>query len=764
MKPNLKWRNVIDTEKASLESEGNYGAAVRAQIYAVFNKLPLILLADFLVGTYFLIALLFMGGGWKAISWFGILVLSCGIRAAFVYGHKRNPGAILKSTKAVWNFVLSGAVIGGIVWSAIWLFLSSEAGLVEFGLVVLWQCGVLAGAAASLSISRKVFFAFITPPIVVTFISLGIQDASGVAILSGAFLAYVLFIVPLGLHIGSELNRGIAIELTNLSLEKELNRERKKLEQQDLQIVKQKAREKDLLHEKILADKKLLASAEERLLLLESIEEGIFGINSIGKVTFLNSSALGMLDYNEDDIVGEKVTRIIRRRGVRADTYLAQSDAITSCYQKGHSSNGIQGEFVGKGKKILPVRFSCWPINKEGRIIGAVVSFSDISKQREMEALLIQSQKMEAIGRITGSVSHDFNNLLTVIMGNLQFLRKHAIWDDRSLDLISRITTAARRGSDLVSRLLSYSKDQELILESHDINNLLLETKGFLTRVLGENIILELSMSSEDCFARTDKTQLQNAILNLCVNARDAMPEGGRLNISANKVRPAWGLVAGKPGASYIEISVRDNGVGMSDEVQEQIFEPFFTTKESDKGSGLGLSTVYGFLQQSGGNITVKSTLGNGTTFNLYLEESEPSKPIVEVKPETSAAKYHGTILVVEDDDNVRSVAAHMLVDAGFEVVTAKDGKSGLLQFHKHPEIDLIFSDIMMPGGMTGIEMAQKILKKRPDAPILLATGYAEKVLRDSIPQVENVICVPKPYDTNEIPKVAHSLIDKVAS
>ncbi|MCG8414263.1 MAG: ATP-binding protein [Pseudomonadales bacterium] len=750
------------------KSEGalfSSSAVTRIQVHSTLRKLPLILLADMLVGTYLFIALVAITGSWLPAYWYGLLSTSCFVRALFVYGHNRHPNRVLSHLRSRWYFIFVGATVGGFVWSCIWFFLPPQAGSVEYGLVVLWQCGVLAGAAASLSIIKRVFFAFIASPIVITLAFLISEGISAHSVLAGAFVAYVLFIIPLALHIGHELNRGFSLEHAYTNLEKDLKLDRRRLKNRESELVQRRLREQDLIQDKVHADKKLQAAAEERLLLLESIEEGIFGINSIGKITFINTSALDLLGYNEDDIVGERAIKLIRRRGVNADLFIEWSNAFTACYQKGTSSNGIQSEFIGRNEKILPVRFSCWPINKEGRIIGAVVSFSDITKQKEMEELLIQSQKMEAIGRITGGVSHDFNNLLTVIMGNLQFLRKLAGTDARMLDLISKIMNAARSGADLINRLLGFSKEQKLTLETHDVNTLLLDVKSFLTRILGENIQFQLNLSDEDCFAVTDKTQLQNAILNLCVNARDAMPDGGTLTISASKAVPDWAAVEGNGGAEYIELTVEDSGTGMSSEVQAQIFEPFFTTKRTDQGTGLGLSTVYGFLRQSGGNITVSSELEKGTVFKLYVPSATTEEIVTKQIPSFEQdAKYQGTILVVEDDDNVRSVAAHMLVDAGFEVVTAKDGHSGLQQFKNHPEIDLVFSDIIMPGGMTGIEMAKRILKKKPNAPILLATGYTEQILKDSIPKSGNIICVPKPYDTNELPKVAHSLIDKVAS
>jgi PAS domain S-box-containing protein len=728
-----------------------------AQTQAIIIRLPLILVADMLAGLFLLLALSLMLQSSQMLIWFASLGLSCAVRGVIAYHLIRRPDASI-TAKRKRRFVLIGSGVGGLVWASIWFIMPPTAGYVEYGLVVLWQCGVLAGAAASISISTPVFSVFIASPIVVSIAKLILEFSSISGILMGAFLSYVLFIIPLGLHIGSELRQGIRFRLENEILEENLRFEHNKLTEQESELAAQRLREKQLIDEKKHTGHKLQAAAEERLLLLESIEEGVFGVNNTGKVTFANSSALRMLQYEEDDIIGVRVTRLVRRRGGDADEFIKTSNAMTASYESGQSSIGQQGQFVSSTGEVLPVRFSCRPIrNNEHRIIGSVVSFTDTSKQLEMESALIQSQRIEAIGRITGGISHDFNNLLTVIIGNLQFMRKQPDLNPRMTELIKRTLDAARSGADLVSRLLGFSKEQQLDLETHDINILLLDIKSFLERILGENISFRLELPKEDCLAVTDKIEFQNAIFNLCVNAKDAMPDGGILKIEVSKTQSAR--------KEFIKLAIRDNGTGMPDDVKEHVFEPYFTTKSKEKGFGLGLSTVYGFIKQSGGDILVTSQPGKGTTFSIFLPSSaEVVKP--NHIPETilDNRQYSGTILVVEDDDSVRNVAVQMLLDAGFEVITAKDGRSGLEQFRDHPEIDLVFSDIVMPGGMTGIEMAKRILQKRPDAAILFTTGYSEGSLSETIPKRSNIRYVSKPYDSDDIPRVAHSLIDKVAS
>ena len=394
--------------------------------------------------------------------------------------------------------------------------------------------------------------------------------------------------------------------------------------------------------------------------------------------------------------------------------------------------------------------------------------FTDLSKLKEMETMLLQSQKMEAIGRLTGGVAHDFNNLLTVILGNLQFLERRLGSDEKSLLLVKKVMAAAKNGADLNNRLLSFSREQSLQASNVDINQMLIDMNDFFDRMLGENIQLTCIPCEEPCFAASDKTQLENAILNLCVNAKDAMPDGGTLTISAKLVRRPTLLdhlyeSALHKSENFVQLSVSDNGSGMPEEVAEKIFEPFFTTKSKGRGTGLGLSTVYGFLNQSGGGIQVNSKLGEGTSFRLYLPPSrEDLRHSAEGQEPPKKRKRHaGTVLIVEDNESVRDVAVQMLRSMGYRVIEASDGSLGLLKFEAHPEIDLVFSDVVMPGGLNGVEMAQKILALAPDTPILLATGFIDRDLRAQVATNPELRCIAKPYDTNEIPQLIATMLDE---
>ena len=533
-----------------------------------------------------------------------------------------------------------------------------------------------------------------------------------------------------------------------------------------LRFLLQRRKQATLQSQKAHIDARLKAADEDRLLLLDAVQEGIYGVNSLGTITFINQSALKTLGYSGDDVIGRSASLIIYPLHSRRDKISQANRSISDCYLKGIPAHGVESIFTGNEARSIPVKFSCEPIRKQGNVIGSVVSFVDISRQKEMEFMLIQSQKMEAIGRLTGGVSHDFNNLLTVIMGNLQFLQKHLTADEKSTSLVNKIMNAAKSGAELNNRLLSFSREQALESSPTDIREVLLEMAEFLDRILGEEISLELNCMEEPCVVMTDRTQLENAILNLCVNAKDAMPQGGLLRITARVTRLAesfMGHVHNDEEVNYVELEISDTGTGIPESIQKQIFEPFFTTKEKNQGTGLGLSTVYGFLRQSGGNITVNSRVGEGATFHLYLPVAAVPVRSQRKPPVTldSDITYAGTILVVEDNASVREVACQMLTNAGYQVISADNGPAGLRKFQENPNVDLVFSDVIMPGGMTGIDMAEEILKLSPDKPILLTTGYTEKALKDRILEFKNIVCVSKPYDTNELPKYVHSMMQR---
>lgn len=734
----------------------------REQVKLLFGQLNLIYLADALAGSFLFVLLISSATTTIGYIWYSILLVSTVIRAIIAKNQKLE---VLSDTslKKNWVFLVTGAIWSGLIWGFAWTLLPPNPSFLELAAIGLWLAGMLAGASTTMSVIKEVFLGFAIPAAII-FLSYNLlSNTEDSLILAGGFLMYLGFITPIAVRIGNDFNRTIILQTKNNALKADLLIEANRLQIKEAELEKQKIKSQALENQSRLADEKLKNAAEERLLLLDAVGEGIFGVNNRGDVTFINSSALKMLNMEEKDLIGQSALRLISSSNAQSVANMEAYVAITRCFQKGIAVLNMEGFLTVMNGTELPVRFSCTPIIKNSKAVGSVVSFVDVSNQKDMEAMLLQSQKMEAIGRLTGGVAHDFNNLLTVIMGNLQFLKKRLKDDEKACELADKVMQAAKNGANLNSRLLSFSRENPIAAETVNINALVLDLVEFMDRLLGEDVTLHLSNVGVDALVYIDKTQLQNALLNLCVNSKDAMPNGGDVFI---KIEIVDGNLLDETlptriSDNYVELSFTDSGTGIPQEIREKIFEPFFTTKDQNQGTGLGLSTVYGFIRQSGGNIVVESELGTGTTFKLYIPVTQKTLQIPAAAATTidQEGLYDGTILIVEDDAEVRKIAVEVLATAGFTVLVAVNAISGLGQFNSHPEIQFVFSDVIMPGGMNGIEMAEKMLMIRPEIPILLATGYAEKSSKERILQNTHVQIVAKPYDTDLLPMLIGNML-----
>jgi CheY-like chemotaxis protein len=360
---------------------------------------------------------------------------------------------------------------------------------------------------------------------------------------------------------------------------------------------------------------------------------------------------------------------------------------------------------------------------------------------------------MEAIGQLTGGVAHDFNNLLTVIAGNLEMLDA-TLQDPRQRELLSEAQSASQDGAKLTAQLLAFGRRQPLNPTPTDVGPLISNFAELLRRTLGESIDLSIVIRGSTHRAVVDAPQLNNAILNLVINARDAMQRGGRLTIEVSHTRLDADYAQTYPDARagrYVLIEITDTGLGMSQEVRRRAFEPFFTTKPAGAGTGLGLSMVYGFVKQSGGNVQLDSELGRGTTVRLFLPFADP----VDAPRETASSRASPdtlpggaeTILVVEDDARVRRVASARLRSLGYRIVEADGAAAALRLLARHPDIAMIFTDVVMPGGMTGNELAEAALAARPDIKILFTSGFAEPALA----RIGSGAWLKKPYTAAEL-------------
>jgi two-component system NtrC family sensor kinase len=394
----------------------------------------------------------------------------------------------------------------------------------------------------------------------------------------------------------------------------------------------------------------------------------------------------------------------------------------------------------------------------------------ETARRQTTEMALRQAQKMEAVGRLTGGIAHDFNNLLTAILGNTELaMRRFNSADERLSRALTSVREASLRAATLVQRLLTFSRQHPQEIKTVDINRLVGEMSELLHRTIGETVKIETVLASGLWKSAIDPNQLENAILNLAVNARDAMADGGRLTIETSNAyldeayvaRAGGGFKAGQ----YVMVALSDSGVGMSREVRDKAFEPFFTTKPPGAGSGLGLSMVYGFVQQSGGHIQIYSEAGQGTSIKMYFprltdESLFPAWDAVEAPSMPRRAQHEERILLVEDDKDVRQFVADALTEIGYSVEHAATAAEALEILSKRPDIALLFTDVVLPGGMNGRELANAAHAVRPGLPVLFATGYTRNAIIHHGRLDANVELLIKPFTTEALARKLRQVLD----
>ena len=401
----------------------------------------------------------------------------------------------------------------------------------------------------------------------------------------------------------------------------------------------------------------------------------------------------------------------------------------------------------------------------DGTLIGFAKITRDLTERREAQLqldqsrqLLFQSQKMEAVGQLTGGLAHDFNNLLTGISGSLELARARAA-QGRFADvdrLIAAAQGASARAAALTHRLLAFARRQTLDPKATKTNRLVGDVKELLERTVGPEIMVEIKLAPGLWDALCDANQLENAILNLCINARDAMPDGGRLIIATANASIGAGDAAKydmEPG-DYVAVDVRDTGTGMPADVIERAFDPFFTTKPTGQGTGLGLSMVYGFAKQSGGQVRIESEVGVGTTVRIYLPRHEGEaahdepEPVPATMPRAEAGQ---TVLIVDDESSVRMLVTEVLNELGYTSIEAADGSAGLTVLASNARIDLLITDVGLPGGINGRQMADAARRTRPDLKVLFITGYASSAAIGSGNLERGMHILTKPFAVEQL-------------
>jgi hypothetical protein len=465
--------------------------------------------------------------------------------------------------------------------------------------------------------------------------------------------------------------------------------------------------------------------------LLEAVPDAIVAVNRAGLIIFVNAVTEKMFCYRRDELLNQPMDVLMPER-FRA----RHTDHKHAFFHKPRNrSMGVAAALFGQRKdgSEFPIEVSLSPMDGEGELL-VCSSIRDISERLELEERLKQSQKMDAIGRLAGGVAHDFNNLLTVINGYSDLLMQTLDARDPNRDKIGQIRNAGKHAAELTQQLLAFSRRQILQPKILDLNQLVLDVEKMLRRVVGEDVKIVTVLSAEPELLMADPGQMTQVLMNLAVNARDAMPDGGEISIEITHVdlneTSAKNRPEMEPG-TYVQLTISDTGIGMDEATQSHIFEPFFTTKGSGLGTGLGLSTIYGIVKQANGSIWVYSEPGRGTTFKIYLPRvREGIVPRNEPKPEVERVlRGDKTILVVEDQAEIRKLTQEILERYGYKVLTAASGGEGLLVAERHTgPIELMLTDVVMPG-MTGRELANRLQPLRPAMKVLYMSGYTDHVV-----------------------------------
>ena len=496
----------------------------------------------------------------------------------------------------------------------------------------------------------------------------------------------------------------------------------------------------------------------------DTVVDGLITIDRQGVIQSYNKACIDLFEYQPEEVIGQNV------RMLMPEPYHSEHDQYIAAYLQ----TGVP-KIIGSGREVQGRRKdgSTFPMDiavgqsPEGGNHAFVGIVRDLTERHEAEFqrdLLRQSQKMEAVGQLTGGLAHDFNNLLAIIIGNLDMLHELRAEDPVTDELVRDALDSALRGADLTRRLLAFARRQPLQPERADINDVIGAIVRLLTRTLGENIVIELALSPNVWPVQIDRAQFEAVIANLATNARDAMPRGGSLLIATRNGQLDATYAAGHPDVAsgdYVIVEVSDSGTGMPPEVVSRIFEPFFTTKGQGKGTGLGLSMVFGFMKQSGGHISVYSELDKGATFRLYLPRlSEAMRPQEERVEEAASLGGSETVLVVEDNAGLRRIVVRQLSDAGYHVLEAPDAEAAMSILREPESIDLLLTDIVMPGAMDGRELVHIASALRPRLRSLLTSGFPDARWSGS-PLRTGGRLLSKPYRKEELRRAVREALDE---
>jgi two-component system, cell cycle sensor histidine kinase and response regulator CckA len=496
--------------------------------------------------------------------------------------------------------------------------------------------------------------------------------------------------------------------------------------------------------------------------LLESTDQGIYWVDARARCTFINRAGAEFLGWNASDLLGVDLHAVMHHHRRDGSAYPADSCPNHQALRTGRGVRVTDEVFWRKDGRPFDVEYSAHPVWADGTLTGAVVTFSDVTERRRLEDQLRMSQKLEAIGQLAGGIAHDFNNLLTVINGYTEMLLGEHVHDAASSELLREIAGAGARAADLTRRLLIFGRKQEVARRPLKLDQVVDDIAVMLRRLIGENVALSVDHAANLPVISADAGMLEQIVVNLAINARDAMPAGGRLSITTSlETVSAAHLRAsgrGRPG-TFVRLAVADTGTGIPADVLPRIFEPFFTTKPVERGTGLGLATVFGIVEQHEGWITVDTAVGRGTRFDVFLPVL-PSVAAVVADAQAPTAAHGGTetILLVDDEASVQRLVGSTLRRHGYRVLEASSSGAALeIWRDQAARIDLLFTDIMMRDG-TGIELAGALRRERADLPVIYSSGYAFDLDADPYGHV-----LPKPYALTQLTSLVRRVLDRTS-
>ncbi len=710
--------------------------------------------------------------------WVGYILLVNLLRLRWTYRYHHTPAAA-RETRPWERLFLTGVVLSGMGWGAAGIWLAPAGEPLHQMFVVFVLAGMTAGAVMALSARREAFFAFALPaltPMIVTCFQRGTTVSVAMAAMGCLFAA-------LASAIAIRLSRTIAASLElrydNHVLIADLTRQVAQRRQAEAALRQAhdelEARVRERTEELARANLALRGEIEERqrmaLALQESIErfnravqgaqEGLwdakwtsadwFNPNNPVYYSPRFKALLGFTDQEFANVMGAWASRVHPEDWHDLLTTMRHHLEIRTPFDVEFRMVTKSGEtrwFAARGQAIWD------PLGKPVHMSG---SLRDITERKELEERLLQAQKLEAVGRLAAGVAHDFNNLLTPILGYTEVLLAKAPAGSPEARRLSDIRRSALHGANLVRQLLAFGRKQPVTPRILDLNRELEESEELLRRTLGEDVEVLFDLTDPLGPVRLDPTQLQQVILNLAANARDAMPEGGCLTVATGPLHVEAEQGEMLPGR-YVRLSVTDTGAGMAPEILDHVFEPFFTTKEVGKGSGLGLAVVEGIVAQAGGKISVTSHPGAGTTFHILFPEAvgEPIQPVEAVSGTDIGT---GTILVVEDNAAVREFSTQVLTDLGYHTLVAKNGQEALeVAVQTHDSIDLLVTDVVMPG-ISGVELARLLETSRPQLRVLYVSGHQEERLASRTGNRPITPLLTKPFTAEELGRKIRELL-----